>query len=206
MKKLILIGNGGHAKVVRDIADMSNEYEVVGYLDDAIHQYVEKEGVFYDNLGQIENYRSDFYFCIAIGNNVVREQIFNKIQIDIKRFATLIHPTAVISPSASIGVGSVVMAQAVINADTKIGNHAIINTGAVVEHDNQIADFVHVSPHATLTGGVTVDGFVHIGAGAAILPTIHIGRHAIVAAGATAVKDVGKHMTVIGTPARPKEE
>ncbi|EGQ1625423.1 acetyltransferase [Staphylococcus pseudintermedius] len=206
MKKLILIGKGGHAKVVRDIADMSDVYQVVGYLDDAIDQYHVKDGVFYDNLAQIENYRSDYYFCIAIGNNDVREQIFNMSQVDIDRFATLIHPTAVVSPSASIGEGSVVMAQAVINAATNIGNHAIINTGAIVEHDNQIADFVHVSPHATLTGGVTIDEFVHIGAGATILPKIHIGHHVIVGAGATVVKNVGEHMTVIGTPARPKEE
>ncbi|WP_086428580.1 acetyltransferase [Staphylococcus cornubiensis] len=206
MKKLILIGKGGHAKVVRDIADMSNEYQVVGYLDDSISQYYEEEDLFYDNLARMNDYSTNFYFCIAIGSNDVREQIFNKSQVDIDRFATLVHPTAVMSPSVSIGKGSVVMAQVVINAATKIGNHVIINTGAVVEHDNQIADFAHVSPHATLTGGVKVGECVHVGAGATILPTIEIGRHTIVGAGATVVKNVGEHMTVIGTPARPKEE
>lgn len=205
MKQLILIGNGGHAKVIKDIVELSKDYRLAGYLDSAIDQYSEEKGMIYDSLDHIHKYKKSYFFCIAIGNNSVRKRIFETSSIPTHRFATLIHPTAVISKNTEIGQGTVVMANVVINADAKIGKHTIINTGAIIEHDNTIEDYVHISPNATLAGGVTIESGVHVGASATIIPLIHVGHQVIVGAGATVVKDVLPYLTVVGTPAKPKE-
>ncbi|UXU57629.1 acetyltransferase [Staphylococcus agnetis] len=205
MKKLVLIGNGGHAKVIRDIVSLSEEYQLVGYLDGKINEYFVKDNIFFDSLNNIHKYRNNYYFCIAIGNNYVREKIYLSSDIPINQYATLIHPSAVISSSVKIGYGTVVMANVVINADATIGDHAIINTGAIVEHDNILSNYVHISPNATLTGGVIVGKSVHIGASAVVNPLKEVGDNSIVGSGATVVTNVEACTTVIGTPAKPKE-
>ena len=179
---------GGHSKVVRDIIESSTDYHLAGYLDDVINDYYEEDGLIYDNLKDINRLKSQYYFVLAIGNNTVREKIFNKNDIPIERFPVFIHPSSIISPSAKIGYGTVVMPKAVINADSKIGIHTIINTNAIVEHDNQIGDYVHISPSAVLAGGVKVGNLSHIALNATVLPLVEIGSHCVVGAGATVIK------------------
>ncbi|MCI2946942.1 acetyltransferase EpsM [Staphylococcus caledonicus] len=202
---IILIGKGGHSKVIRDIIEASQQYHVAGYLDNAIDEYYIENGIFYDNLEAVNNYKHDYFFIIAIGNNHVRNKLFNELDIKLEKYATLIHPSAIISPSAKINYGTVVMPNAVINAETIVGMHAIINTGAIVEHDNQIGDYVHISPNAALAGGVRVGDESHVAINAAVLPLVEIGNKCIVGAGATVIKNVKSESTVIGTPAKIKE-
>lgn len=205
MKQLIMIGKGGHSKVIRDIILAQGEYQLVGYLDNAIESYYEQDDLFFDNLTNINKYSSNHYFVIAIGNNHVREKIILEYGLSLEQFATLIHPSAIISPFSSVGRGTVVMPLVVINANTRIGNHAIVNSGAVVEHDNVIEDYVHISPGALLAGGVKVGKLAHVAIGSNVLPQVKIGSNSIVGAGATVIEDVPSEQTVIGTPAKPKE-
>lgn len=203
MKPILLIGNGGHAKVIKDIIDSSNQYMFKGYLDDSILDYSEENGLIYDNLNNIIEYKDDFYFNISIGNNKIRELIFNKLGLSLEKYPVLIHPTSIVGNNVDINFGTVIMANTVINADTKIGIHSIINTGAIVEHDNVISDYVHISPNSTLTGGVRVGIKSQIGASATVIPETSIGENSIVGAGATVVNNIGDNQTVIGTPAKP---
>lgn len=141
MKAVIIIGTGGHAKVVADIV-LSSRDHLVGFLTS------ENKTNFmgWPVLGKDTEYDRfiDYYFVIAIGNPNVREQISTAMQ-GVKWY-TAIHPSASISTiQTSIGEGSVVMANAAINACAQIGKHCIINTGSIIEHDNIIEDFVHVS-------------------------------------------------------------
>ncbi|WP_210143587.1 acetyltransferase [Staphylococcus sp. GDY8P94P] len=205
MKHIILIGNGGHSKVIKDIIDASPDYTVAGFLDNKFSSYEENEEFFYDNLDNINIYKEGYYFCIAIGHNFIRNKLFKEMQLDKKQFPSLIHPTSSISPSAQIGFGTVVMPNTVINADTRVGNHAIINSGAVIEHDNIIEDYVHISPNATLAGSVEIGARSHIAIGASVLPQIKIGSDCIVGAGATVINNVNDKQIVVGTPAKPKE-
>ncbi|EHY91866.1 acetyltransferase [Staphylococcus saprophyticus] len=205
MKYIILIGNGGHSKVIKDIIDASPNYVIAGYLDNKFSSYEENGKYFYDNLDNMQLYKEDYYFCLAIGNNFIRNKLFEEMQLDKNQFPTLIHPTSSISPSAQIDFGTVVMPNAVINADTKIGKHVIINSGAVIEHDNIIDDYVHISPNATLAGNVVIGECSHIAIGASVLPQIKIGRNCIVGAGATVINEVNDKQIVVGTPAKPKE-
>jgi acetyltransferase EpsM len=204
--KLILIGAGGHSKVIQDIAAASQEYELYAIVADNIPETEVSNGIirantsFLTELGRPK--LAEYKFCLAIGDNTARKQLFARLALPLEQYAVLIHPSAILSPSARIGYGTVVMSKAVINADTKVGNHCIINTGAVIEHDNDLGDYVHISPNATLSGTVGIGEGTHIGAGAVIIPGKKIGCWSIVGAGAVVTKDIESKVTVAGVPAR----
>ncbi|UWG96988.1 acetyltransferase [Dehalobacter sp. DCM] len=206
MTKLILIGAGGHSKVIKDIADAGNSYHVHAVLDDFREDTTIVNDVIYANTSFMETLdwtQSDgYHFCIAIGNNAARKKIVERLSIPLEHYAVLIHPSAVVSLSARIGFGTVVMPQAVINADAILGNHCIVNTGAVVEHDNRLGDYVHISPNASLSGTVSVGEGTHIGSGAVIIPGKKVGNWSTVGAGAVVTKDVADAKTVVGVPAK----
>ena len=203
--KIAVIGKGGHSKVIEDIILSNKEYEIVGYLDDQYEDVTMMDGMYYGPIIAAQNlihYFDDIKFVIAIGNNRVRKAIARQLGLSDDYYATLIHRNAVVSPSASIGSGTVVMASVVINADVVIGKHVIINTNAVVEHDNKISDFVHISPSATLTGAVTVGEGTHIGAGAVMIPNVEIEEWSVIGAGATIIHDIPANCTAVGVPAK----
>ncbi len=198
-KDVIIIGAGGHAKVIADIVRKSGD-NLIGFLDDT----KEVGSEFFDAfvLGKTDAYSefSEKEFIIAIGNNSIREQIANKMQD--ATFYTAIHPTAVIAEGVTIGTGSCVMANAVLNADAKVGKHCIINTASVVEHDNTLSDYVHISPVAALAGTVSVGERTHVGVGAKVKNNTEICADVIVGAGAVVVKNITRAGTYIGVPAR----
>ncbi len=145
-KEIILIGAGGHAKVISDIIKKNHDI-VYGYLAD-----IAPNDVSLNWLGKIDDYYKykDKLFIIAIGSNEARKIISDKCK-DINYY-TAIHPSSIISDKVSIDEGSCVMAGAVINENVKIGKHCIINTNATIEHDDVIEDFVHISPRSVLWG------------------------------------------------------
>jgi acetyltransferase EpsM len=142
------------------------------------------------------------HFLVSIGSNQTRARCYAEALQSGLAPATIVHPRAVIAPSAGVGTGTVVMAAAVVNPDARIGDNCIVNTAAVVEHDCQIGNHVHISPGAILAGGVSVGTHAHIGAGATVLPGIQIGEGAIVGAGAVVLREVPAWGTVVGVPAK----
>lgn len=162
--QLIIIGMGGHSKVVTDIAWL-NGYEILGYLDDNEPFGVDRELY----LGRIETLpglvRSGVSFVIAIGNNLVRKAIAEKYAEFNLDYVKLVHPAAIIGSKVEIQSGSVVMPGAIINADARIGEHVIVNTAAIVDHDCRVEDFAHVAQGAVLAGGVTVESCGHVEVG-----------------------------------------
>lgn len=210
-KKVVIIGAGGHAKVIADIIQKSGDI-VYGFLDDNF----EKGTIILnnENLKVIGDLNSRFTlpitkpdleleFVIAIGDNYKRKEIAETKIPNIKYY-TAIHPSAIIGSDTEIAEGSVVMANSIINPSTKIGKHCIINTGAIIEHDNTIENYVHISPNATLCGTVKVGECTHIGAGAIIKNNTNITYNCIIGAGATVVNDINEKGTYIGIPAKKK--
>lgn len=197
-KKVIVIGGGGHAKVVIDCIQSAGD-TVVGILDDRLTPGTEILDA--RVLGGVDTYASypDCYFIIAIGSNAVRKAISEKLDA---KWYTAIHPSAVVSQYAAIGEGSVVLANAVINADAVVGRHCIVNTAAVVEHDNILSDFVHISPRAALAGNVTVGECTQMGIGAAVRQGITICGDCVIGAGAAVVRDISEKGIYAGVPAR----
>ncbi len=189
MKDVIIVGTGGHAKVVADIVVKSGD-NLKGFLtgDATVTSFLGKEV-----LGKEDDFIKfpDCYFIIAIGNKAVRERLSKSMST--ARFYTACHPNAVISDiDVEVGEGSVVCAGAVINPSAKIGKHAIINTCAVVDHDNVIGDFVHLYQGAVLGGCVNVGNGTLIGVGASVKPCVKIPADCNIEAGCTVLENIAE--------------
>lgn len=199
MEKVIIIGAGGHAKVIADIIIKSGD-TLMGFLDDDL--LLPDTILDHPNLGIISDapkYKDSCSFVIGIGNNEIRKRIVENYDLN---WYTAIHPSAQIAMDTEIGRGSVVMACAVINTSAKIGQHCIVNTGAIVEHDNQIGDFVHISPNAVLCGTVTVGALSHIGASATVRNNLSICPDTQIGMGACVVNDITEKGIYVGVPAK----
>ena len=198
MNKLVIIGAGGHGKVIADNA-LKNGYTNICFIDDRL----QGSCVGFPIVGTcadimtLDDGNTDF--IIGIGNNGVRKAIAEKYSVN---WITLIHPSAQVSHFVTVEKGTVIMAGAAINAGACIGEHCIINTGAVVEHDNVIEGFVHLSPRVALGGTVTVGSQTHVGIGAVVKNDVAICGDCIIGAGATVVKNITDAGIYIGSPAR----
>ncbi|MBQ7923531.1 MAG: acetyltransferase [Clostridia bacterium] len=199
-EQVIVIGGGGHAKVVIDCIQSAGD-TVIGILDDSLDMCSTVLGI--PILGRTADYVKypDKKFIIGIGSNAVRQKFAESMCVT---WYTAIHPRAVISQYAQIGPGSVVLANAVINAGASVGKHCIVNTGAIIEHDNRIGDYVHISPAAALGGTVCVGNETHIGIGAVVRNNIVICGSCVIGAGAVVVKDIMESGTYVGVPAHKK--
>lgn len=211
MKNIVIIGSGGHAKVIADIIlkrkeILKDELNIVGFLDDNFQNLKYKEIFNIPILGNtclVKNFKDKNYsYIIGVGSNLIREKIAEKY-MNLKYY-TAIHPNAVIGNEVIIKEGTVIMANAVINSGSVIGKHSIINSSSIIEHDNIIGDFVHISVGAKLAGTVNIEKRTWIGIGASISNNISICGSCIVGAGAVVVKNIKETGTYIGVPARRK--
>ena len=200
-KQVIIVGAGGHARVIADTVLCSGD-TVLGFLDDD----AEAEGVAgIPVLGSTAEYGKypEASFVLGIGSAAVRERL--AAFMDGVSWYTAIHPSAVISSlGTEIGEGTVLMAGTVVNAGAVIGRHCIINTGAIIEHDNRIEDFAHVSVGAKLAGTVHVGKRSWIGVGAIVRNNTSICEDCMIGAGAVVVRDIERAGTYMGIPARLK--
>lgn len=192
---MYLYGASGHAKVIMDILSACHLH-LEGLVDDN-PQLNDLLGVHVIH----EPIRGADYL-ISIGSNQARRTVASKLQTYARHFITAVHPSAVVSPRATVGEGSVVMQGAIIQTCAQIGNHCIINTGASVDHECVIGDFVHISPHATLCGNVQVGEGTWVGAGATIIQGISIGKNSVVGAGSVVTHNVPDGVLVVGNRAK----
>ena len=209
MKDIVIIGAGGHAKVVADIILkrkqlLGDKVNIIGFLDDNLEK-IQYDTIFgipiLGGTNLVEKFKCKNYeYIIAVGNNFLRRKIVD-MHSDVKYY-TAIHPESIIGNEVQIGEGTVVMANTVINSYTKVGKHCILNTSCVIEHDNFIESYVHISPNATLCGNVSINRYSWIGAGATIIQNKKIGEKVIVGAGSVVTRDVKDNYTVIGNPER----
>lgn len=205
--RVVVLGAGGHGRVILDALLAADQSEVVGFLDDDLKR--EGERVFgFPVLGltsQLKELAEKVGFervAVAVGDNFVRDQKLRQVQESGLRAATVVHPSARISRFVEIGNGVVILAGAVINPGTILEDNVCVNTAASVDHDNHLGRSCHIFPHATLTGGVRVGEFSYIGSGAVVNPYLRIGNYAYVGAGAVVTRDVSEGIVVAGVPAR----
>lgn len=203
MKKFILIGDSGHAKVIEDCVNSCSDFEVIAKLDERYEEILTTKVITRGPVSILKDLLTeDCGIIVAIGTNKTRESIARGLGLFETFFSTIIHSSAIVSVSATIGKGTVIMPGAVINAGAIIGDHCIINTNSVVEHDCIIGDYVHISPGAILTGGVKVGLGTHVGAGVTVIPRIEIGEWSVIGAGATVISNVDSFTTAVGVPAK----
>jgi len=206
---VIGLGAGGHAKVVIEILQTLGSYNVVGLLDsnqELWNTQVLNIPVFGgDNLlPELLNRSVEIAFIglAGIGDTQPRRRLFEYAIAAGFRAVEVIHPRAVVSPSAELGIGATVMAGAIINSEARLGKNVLVNTGAIVEHECVIGAHVHLATGSRLCSTVNVGDGAHIGAGATVKQCISIGEGAVIGAGAVVVKDVAPMTTVTGIPAR----
>jgi sugar O-acyltransferase (sialic acid O-acetyltransferase NeuD family) len=202
--RLAILGASGHGKVIADIALLLGYTDVV-FFDDA---WPSKSSVGrWSVVGTTETLLSamaDFdAVIVGIGDNRIRLEKFAVLIAASAPLVTLVHPAAVVSNFAQIGIGSVICAGAILNVDAVLGAAVIVNTGATVDHDCRLADGVHIAPGVHLSGDVHVGAISWVGVGACVRQGVHIGSDVMVGAGAVVVSDIPDGVTVVGNPARP---
>ena len=199
MANTYLFGASGHGKVVKEILN-ANDVKVEAFIDDNLNVN-ECAG-----CKVLHEYGSLTPVIVCIGVNRIRKIVVEKLKAKAQAngteliFTTAIHPTAVVSPSAKIGEGTVVMAGAVINADAVIGRHCIINTGATIDHDCLIEDYCHIAPGVNVSGATHIGLGTWVGVGSCIIQCLTIGQNCMIGAGSVVVNNIPDNVVAFGNP------
>ncbi|MBO8132053.1 MAG: acetyltransferase [Candidatus Marinimicrobia bacterium] len=209
MKKplLILIGGGGHCKVIISVLNKLKCFKIIGIVDNnSVGNSVEGVKV----IGTDENLeyfrkKGITHALITIGsirNNTKRLELF-KISEKLRfKFPVIVSPEAIVDKTVEVGDGTVIMPGCVVNIDTTIGKNTIINTGAQVDHDCRIGDHCHIAPGAHISGGVEIGDLSFIGIGSTIIQGVRIGKNVIVGAGSVIIKDIPDNAVIVGNPGK----
>lgn len=207
-RPVVVIGAGGHAAVVADALTVAG-IEVIGFTDlDTARHGSEYCGlpVRGDDEGVLSGFGPDDILLAngigGVGSTVLRQKVQMRLEQRGWQFATVRHPSAIVSPRARISGGVQLLAGSIVQVGAEIGSGTIVNTGAVVEHDCAVGSFVHVAPRALLCGNVKVGSGSHVGAGAVVKQGVSLGPNTLIGAGAVAVKDFAGDGVLVGTPAR----
>jgi sugar O-acyltransferase (sialic acid O-acetyltransferase NeuD family) len=216
-RPLLLIGGGEHAGVVAEAAATDRgRWRIVGYTDPRpdlgplASTRAPRLGDDSAGLARFDAEPSDDHPTLVlavggVGDPGGRRRVSHTVEglAAWARWATIVHATAWVSPSAELSDGTVVLAGVIVNAGASVGRHGIVNTRAVVEHDVRIGEFVHLGPGAIIGGGARIGSDVTIGMGALIRDHVTVGDGATIGMGAVVVADVPPGVTVVGSPARP---
>ena len=198
---MYLFGASGHGKVIKEIIEACGG-SVTAFVDD------NKQVNTCAGLPVLHDANGLSPMIVSIGVCRIRKMIVGRLNAagETIEFKTAIHPSAVISPSAKIGEGTVIMAGAVINADAKIGKHCIINTGATVDHDCVIEDFCHIAPGVHVSGATSIGEGTWIGVGSCVIQCLNIGKNCMIGAGSVVVKNIPDGVKAYGNPCRVIEQ
>lgn len=162
---LLILGAGGHGRVVKEVAEATGKYNRIAFLDDRPDDST-SDVLGKDVLGKLsdyEKYKASFtHAFVAIGNAILRNQWQDNLTTAGYQIPVLIHPEAYVSPSAAIAIGTVVMPKAVIQANVKIGKGCIVSSAAIVDHDAEIGDYCHVNAGAIVAAGSRVESFTKV--------------------------------------------
>jgi UDP-perosamine 4-acetyltransferase len=202
MEKLIIVGVGGHAKVIGDVAKWT--YEVSAYigLPDESGD-IDGVKIISGEDGLEEIYKSGIVNAIiGIGDNKIRAKLYLKLKQIGFHMANVISPNAYISSSVVMGDGNLIVHGVIINPGTVIGNNNIINTNTSIDHDNIIGDNIHIAPGCNLAGKVQVGSGTFIGIGSKVIPELEIGSNVILGAGSVVINNIADNQKVVGVPAR----
>jgi sugar O-acyltransferase (sialic acid O-acetyltransferase NeuD family) len=207
MVRIVIVGAGGHGRVISDILSNLPDFDTVGFIDDdpAVCGTKINGRPVLGKSSDAASLKERFDISaavIAIGDNKIRSTIFERFLKAGFSMPCIVHPKAIVSSGAMLGKGVVVMPGAIINIGSVIGDDVCINTAATVDHDCKISDHSHIFPGANITGGVCVGRFSYIGTNAAVNPNISIGENVMIGTGAAVVSDIPDGVVAVGVPAK----
>ncbi|WP_229590673.1 acetyltransferase [Pseudodesulfovibrio sediminis] len=200
---IVIIGSGGHARVVADILLAMDGMNPLGFVsgdgeagtpgplglsilgDDGSLDSIEHDGV-----------------VVAIGDNALRQRLFEQLCAAGENLVAAVHPSAIIAADVVVGKGCMISAGSIVNTGSRIMDNTILNTGSVVDHDSNVGPHAHIAPNAALAGNVTVAEAALVGIGANVIPGRIIGKRAVVGAGAAVIRDIPEGAVAVGVPAR----
>jgi len=213
MQPVAIIGAGGFAREVLDIFDAVNQdkpqYEVLGYIVDP---QFGSPGTVINGLPILGGFEwlsaraESVYVICGVGPSHHRFRLVKRAEVLGCRFATIVHPTAVLTRWIQIGQGVVIAAGCILTNQIKLGNHVQVNLDCTIGHDATLGNFVTLAPGVHVSGNVTIEEGAYVGTGANIIEKLKIGRWSIVGAGSVIVKDVPPNTTVVGVPAKVIKE
>jgi sugar O-acyltransferase (sialic acid O-acetyltransferase NeuD family) len=208
VEKIVLVGAGGHAKVIIDIIKSRSNYEIVGVTDKdySYGDFVLDIPIIGDDSILEELFNTgvkNAFICVgALQDILVRDKIYMKLKDIGFNIPVLIHKDSIVSQYAEISAGTCVMAGAIINPGACVGENCIINTGAVIEHDSKVQRNTHISPRVCIAGGVSIGSGTHVGMGSCIIQGVHIGSNVIIGAGAVVICNIEDNVTAVGIPSK----
>ena len=206
--KIVVMGASGHGQVVADILfqmwTKGREMELLGFLDDD-PKLTGTRILGLPVLGKLADLPATPHDCVilGIGDNAVRARLYAELTQARKRFATAIHPSAILAPDVVIGAGAALAAGAIANPGARVGENAILNTGASIDHHCVLGAHCHVAPGVHLAGHVNVGEGAFVGIGSCAVQGVQIGAWSVVGAGAAVAQNVPEGATVGGVPAKP---
>jgi len=201
---ILIVGAGGHGRVVADAARLSGQWGKIAFIDDRYPELVSAGSwPVIGTVAELDRLASDWgEVVIAVGDNTTRIELLERAKTYNLDIVSVIHPSAQIAEDVTIGEGTVVFANAVVNVGSILGNACIVNTAVTVDHDNHIGAGVHLSPGVHLAGDVGIGDCSWIGIGAVVIQGCSVGHDVMVGAGAVVTKNINSGLTVVGVPAR----
>lgn len=204
-QSLFLLGASGHAKMILEAAQSSQAWEIVCCLDAPNSSLKELLGVPVEpeSAARIQELQANG--CrgfVALGDNRIRRRLLQRLDDLRIEQPVIVHASAVVSPSASIGPGSIVMPHVVIGASCRVGRGAILNTASHIDHDGVVGDYCHVAPGCHVAGNVRIGEGAFLGVGTSIIPGIYVGKWGITGAGSTVIRNLPDDEVWVGNPAR----
>lgn len=210
MKKIIIIGGRGNgtviASTIEDINMIKKEYEILGFLNDGFNISEKISG--YPVLGPVtretcEKYEDALfiYALISVGKAEERVKKLNDLNLSIEKFPTIIHPTAVVSLSATLKSGVIIMPNVVVGPDVEIGDFTQIYANSLIGHDTKIKDYCFIANSASIGSMVTLEQGAHIGSNASVIEKVTIGQWSLTGLGSVVLKDIEPYSKVVGNPA-----
>ena len=207
-KRLILIGGGGHCKVIISQIKLTGDFDIVGIVDN--YKPIGSRIIDVDVIGKDEDLlgfykRGINYALVTVGSvkdNTKRELLFQLAEKIGFEFPVIISPYAIVDKDVNIECGTVIMPGSIVNIHSLIGKNCIINSGAIIEHDCKIGNHCHIAPGVHISGGVEIGDLVFVGIGSTIIQNIKIGKGAVIGAGSVVIRDVPQNVIIAGNPAR----